>query len=81
MTDVPETRWARTVDDACIASQDVGQVPLVLLAVHGRVSHPEVCWGQPFFVRLPRRLSRSMRVLVCIRQLNDLCCSPAEASP
>ena len=64
MTDVPETRWARTVDGACIAYQDIGEGPVTLLVVHGWVSHLEVYWEQPRYVRFLRRLSRNMRVLV-----------------
>ena len=62
--DVPETRWARTVDGACIAYQDIGEGPVTLLVVHGWVSHLEVYWEQPRYVRFLRRLSRNMRVLV-----------------
>ena len=64
MTDVPETRWARTVDGACIAYQDLGSGPITLLVVHGWVSHLEVYWEQPRYVRFLRRLSRNLRVLV-----------------
>ena len=64
MTDVPETRWARTVDGACIAYQDIGEGPVTLLVVHGWVSHLEVYWEQPRYVRFLTRLSRNMRVLV-----------------
>ena len=64
MTDVPETRWARTVDGACIAYQDIGEGPVTLLVVHGWVSHLEVYWEQPRYVRFLQRLSRNMRVLV-----------------
>jgi class 3 adenylate cyclase/pimeloyl-ACP methyl ester carboxylesterase len=64
MTDAPETRWARTVDGACIAYQDLGLGPLTLLVVHGWVSHLEVYWEQPRYVRFLKRLSRNMRVLV-----------------
>jgi pimeloyl-ACP methyl ester carboxylesterase len=64
MTDVPETRWARTVDGACIAYQDLGSGPITLLVVHGWVSHLEVYWEQPRYVRFLRRLSRDLRVLV-----------------
>ena len=64
MTDVPETRWARTVDGACIAYQDIGEGPVTLIVVHGWVSHLEVYWEQPRYVRFLRRLSRNMRVLV-----------------
>jgi hypothetical protein len=31
MTDVPQTRWARTTDGACIAYQDLGSGPITLL--------------------------------------------------
>jgi class 3 adenylate cyclase len=64
MTDVPETRWARTIDGACIAFQDIGDGPVTLLVVHGWVSHLEVYWEQPRYVRFIRRLSRNLRVLL-----------------
>ena len=64
MTGAPETRWARTIDGACIAYQDTGDGPVTLLVVHGWVSHLEVYWEQPLYVRFLRRLSRNMRVLV-----------------
>jgi class 3 adenylate cyclase len=64
MTDVPETRWARTVDGACIAYQDLGSGPVTLVVIHGWVSHLEVYWEQPRYVRFLKRLSRSLRVLV-----------------
>jgi class 3 adenylate cyclase len=62
--DIPETRWARTADGACIAYQDIGRGPVTLLVVHGWVSHLEVYWEQPRYVRFLKRLSRNMRVLV-----------------
>jgi len=61
---MPETRWARTVDGACIAYQDIGEGPVTLLVVHGWVSHLEVYWEQPRYVRFIRRLSRDLRVLL-----------------
>ena len=64
MTDVPQTRWARTVDGACIAYQDLGEGPVTLVVIHGWVSHLEVYWEQPRYVSFLRRLSRNMRVLV-----------------
>jgi class 3 adenylate cyclase/pimeloyl-ACP methyl ester carboxylesterase len=64
MTDIPPTRWARTVDGACIAYQDLGEGPVALLVVHGWVSHLEVYWEQPRNVRFLKRLARTMRVLV-----------------
>ena len=63
-TDIPETRWARTVDGACIAYQDIGKGPVALVVIHGWVSHLEVYWEQPRYVRFLTRLSRNMRVLV-----------------
>ena len=64
MTDVPQTHWARTVDGACIAYQDLGEGPVTLVVIHGWVSHLEIYWEQPRYVRFLRRLSRNMRVLV-----------------
>jgi len=64
VTNVPQTHWARTVDGACIAYQDLGEGPVTLLVVHGWVSHLEVYWEQPRYVRFLRRLSRNLRVLV-----------------
>ena len=64
MIDMPETRWARTVDGACIAYQDIGEGPATLVVIHGWVSHLEVYWEQPRYVRFIRRLSRNLRVLV-----------------
>jgi len=60
---IPQTRWARTVDGACIAYQDLGEGPVTLVVIHGWVSHLEVYWEQPRFARFMRRLSRNMRVL------------------
>jgi len=64
VTDIPEARWARTVDGACIAYQDIGEGPVALVVIHGWVSHLEVYWEQPRYVRFLTRLSRNMRVLV-----------------
>ncbi len=61
---VPPTRWARTVDGACIAYQDIGDGPVTLVVIHGWVSHLEIYWEQPRYVRFLRRLSRNLRVLV-----------------
>ena len=61
---IPKTRWARTVDGACIAYQDFGEGPVTLVVIHGWVSHLEVYWEQPRYARFMRRLARTMRVLV-----------------
>jgi len=64
MEQIPKTRWARTVDGACIAYQDLGEGPVTLVVIHGWVSHLEIYWEQPRYVRFLRRLARNMRVLV-----------------
>jgi pimeloyl-ACP methyl ester carboxylesterase len=64
ISEIPEIRWARTVDGACIAYQDIGAGPVTLVVTHGWVSHLEIYWEQPRYVRFLRRLSRNMRVLV-----------------
>jgi class 3 adenylate cyclase/pimeloyl-ACP methyl ester carboxylesterase len=64
VTSVPEVRWARTVDGACIAYQDLGGGPVTLVVIHGWVSHLEVYWEQSRYVRFLSRLSRNMRVIV-----------------
>ena len=61
---IPQTRWARTVDGACIAYQDLGSGPVTLVVIHGWISHMEVYWEQPRYVRFVRRLSRNLRVLL-----------------
>jgi class 3 adenylate cyclase/pimeloyl-ACP methyl ester carboxylesterase len=60
---IPQTRWARTVDGACIAYQDLGEGPVTLVVIHGWVSHLEIYWEQPRFARFMRRLAKNMRVL------------------
>jgi pimeloyl-ACP methyl ester carboxylesterase len=60
---IPETRWARTVDGASIAYQDIGSGPVTLVVIHGWVSHLEIYWEQPRFARFMRRLAKNMRVL------------------
>jgi class 3 adenylate cyclase/pimeloyl-ACP methyl ester carboxylesterase len=60
---IPKTRWAQTVDGAQIAYQDFGSGPTTLVVIHGWISHLEVYWEQPRFVRFMRRLSAEMRVL------------------
>ncbi len=63
ITDIPRTRWATTIDGACIAYQDLGEGPITLVVIHGWISHLEIYWEQPRFARFMRRLSRNMRVL------------------
>ncbi len=60
---IPKTRWATTVDGADIAYQEIGKGPLTLVVIHGWISHLDLYWEQPRFVRFMRRLSAQMRVL------------------
>jgi len=64
MTEIPQIRWATTVDGASIAYQDFGQGPITLVVIPGWISHLEILWEQPRCVRFARRLARDMRVLV-----------------
>jgi class 3 adenylate cyclase/pimeloyl-ACP methyl ester carboxylesterase len=63
-TGIPKIRWARSVDGACLAYQDFGGGPLTLVVIHGWVSHLEIYWEQPRYVRFMRRLARNLRILV-----------------
>ena len=61
--DVPETRWARTVDGACIAYQDFGEGPSTLVFVQGWISHLEVDWELPRLRSRAEAPREDMRVL------------------
>jgi class 3 adenylate cyclase len=61
--DTPRTRWAKTVDGASIAYQDLGSGPSTLVCAFGHVTHLEIDWEWPANVAFMRRLSRNMRVL------------------
>ena len=60
-TGIPDMSWARKVDGACIAHQDVGEGPVTLVAARAWVSHLEVYWEQPRYARFLRRLSRDSK--------------------
>ena len=61
--DVPETRWAKTVDGASIAYQDFGAGPVTLVVNHAWISHMEIFWEWPRFARSMQRLARNLRVI------------------
>jgi class 3 adenylate cyclase len=61
--DVPKTRWATTVDGACIAYQELGEGPVTLVVIPAWFSHLEVYWEEPHYARFMRRLARNMRVI------------------
>ena len=61
--DIPQTRWATTIDGATIAYQDVGQGDVTLVVINGWISHLEVYWEQPRYARFMQRLAGRFRVL------------------
>jgi class 3 adenylate cyclase/pimeloyl-ACP methyl ester carboxylesterase len=63
VSEIPKTRWAKTVDGASIAYQDFGAGPLTLVVIHGWVSHVEVYWEWPGFARFMHRLARNLRII------------------
>ena len=63
MNDLPETRWATTIDGASIAYQDLGSAPLTVVLVQGFLSHVEVYWEYPAMAAWFDRLARNLRVL------------------
>jgi class 3 adenylate cyclase len=63
VSEIPQTRWATTIDGASIAYQDFGSGPLTLVCAPGHVTHLEIDWEWPAQAAFMRRLSRNMRVL------------------
>jgi class 3 adenylate cyclase len=61
---VPQTRWATTADGASIAYHELGSGPITVVSIPGWVSHLEIYWEQPRYVRFIKRLSQNTRVLV-----------------
>ena len=62
MTDVPETRYART-GDWHVAYQVIGEGPLDLVMVPGWVSHLELEWENAYPTRFFRRLASFSRLI------------------
>jgi len=63
MTDVPETRYAKTDDGAYIAYQVVGEGPLDLVFLSLGTSHVELAWELPSFARVFHRLASFSRLI------------------
>ena len=57
MVNVPETRYAKTVDGIHIAYRVVGGGPIDLVWAPGTVSHVELYWEEPALVRFIGRLA------------------------
>ena len=60
----PETQYAQRPDGLNIAYQVVGNEPMDLIMSPGFVSHLDLFWGDPGYVRLIERLSSFARVIL-----------------
>jgi pimeloyl-ACP methyl ester carboxylesterase len=63
MTDIPETRYAKS-GDTHIAYQVIGNGPLDVVWVPGFVSHVEAQWQNPAVARMMRRLASFSRLII-----------------
>jgi class 3 adenylate cyclase len=63
MTDVAETKYARTPEGLSIAYQVIGDGPVDLVFVPGWISHIEWAWEYPPFARMLQRLSSFSRLI------------------
>jgi hypothetical protein len=61
--DMPETRYAKTVDGVHIAYQVVGEGPVDLVYVSGWISNVDLNWTHPDYARFLRRLGSFSRPL------------------
>ena len=64
MTEVPETRYAKTPDGVSIAYQVVGDGPVDLVYSSGIWSNLEMMWEHPPWARFLRRLASFSRLIV-----------------
>ena len=63
MGEVPETRYAKARDGVHLAYQIVGEGPPDLVFVPGFISHLDIAWDEPFFVRFLRGLAGFSRLI------------------
>ena len=64
IVDIPETRYATTVDGVHIAYQELGSGPVDLVFTPGTVSHVEIIWENAKAARFLRRLASFSRLIV-----------------
>ncbi len=62
--EIPETHYAKTVDDVQIAYQVLGDGPVDLVFAPGTVSHVEIAWEEPKWARFLKRLASFSRLIV-----------------
>ena len=61
--EAPETRYVERPDGVSIAYQVIGDGPVDVLYVPGFVSHLDLAWSEPHFVRMLERLTSFARVI------------------
>lgn len=64
MTEVPETRYARTPEGGCVAYQVVGEGPLDVVYLATWWGHVDGRWEEPTFARFLRRLASFSRLIL-----------------
>ena len=77
--DIPETRYATTVDDVHIAYQVFGDGPVDLVYVQGFISNVDAHWDVPAIAGFLRRLARLARVITFDRRGSGVSDKPAAA--
>jgi class 3 adenylate cyclase len=81
VVDVPETRYAKTADDAHIAYKVVGAGPIDLVYVPGWYSRLDVSWEQPLDARFLRSLASFSRLIMVDRRGIGLSDPVSRAAP
>ena len=62
--EMPETRYAKTVDGVHIAYQVVGEGPIDLVYVSGWISNVDLNWSSSDYARFLRRLASFSRLII-----------------
>lgn len=78
---MPETRYARTADDAHIAYKVAGTGPIDLVYVPGWYSRLDLSWEQPLDARFLRSLASFSRLIMVDRRGIGLSDSVPRAAP
>lgn len=76
--EIPETRYAKTVDGVHIAYQVIGDADLDLVLSLGFVSHLEHSWEDPSLARFLRRLGSFTRLIVFDKRGTGMSDRPAD---
>ena len=76
--DVPETRYAETVDGLSIAYQVLGQGPVDLVYTEGWISNVDACWDVPPLGSFFRQLSSISRLILFDRRGSGLSDRPTQ---